>query len=75
MSLVNQVLKDLEQRHASQAQADDLGIDNLHYVPVAHPPAKKSIPWVMLASVLLTLGIGTVVVPIYILSGKSVPPL
>lgn len=60
MSLVNQVLKDLEQRHASQAQADDLGIDNLHYVPVTGPPAKKSMPWVMLASVLLTLGIGTV---------------
>lgn len=60
MSLVNQVLKDLEQRHASQAQADDLGVDNLHYVPVAHAPAKKSIPWVMLVSALLTLGIGTV---------------
>ena len=60
MSLVNQVLKDLEQRHASQAQAEDLGIDNLHHVPIAQVPVKKSKHWVILAGVLVTLGVCTV---------------
>ena len=57
MSLVNQVLKDLEQRHASQAQAADLGIDSLHHVPSAQVPGKKSRHWVVLASVLVALGV------------------
>ena len=60
MSLVNQVLKDLERRHGSQGQVEDLGIENLHHVPVAHVPVKKSNLWVIMAGVLVTLGICTV---------------
>ena len=60
MSLVNQVLKDLEQRHASQAQAEDLGIENLHHVPIAPVPGKKSKHWVILAGILVSLGVCTV---------------
>ena len=59
MSLVNQMLKDLEQRHAAQAQADALGIEDLHYIPMNHATEKKSRQWAILASVLVILGICT----------------
>lgn len=54
MSLVNQVLKDLERRHATQAQ--EVGIDDLHYAPVTPGPAKHNIKWLVFAGSLIVLG-------------------
>ena len=57
MSLVNQVLKDLEQRQATHIQ--EVEIDDLHYAPVAPAPAKRSFKWIISAVVLIVLGIFT----------------
>lgn len=59
MSLVNQVLKDLEQRHASQAQAEELGIEDLRYVPTGQASPKRSYKWAIFASLLIALGVMT----------------
>lgn len=57
MSLVNQVLKDLEQRQATHIQ--EVEIDDLHYAPVSPAPAKRNYKWMVFAGVLILLGVAT----------------
>lgn len=61
MSLINQVLKDLEQRHATEAQSAKAGLEDLQYVHEPAKPAPRSTPWIIFASILVGLGVLTVV--------------
>ncbi len=60
MSLINQVLKDLEQRHASEAQNAQAGLQDLKYVSSGKKPEPRSGMWILFCCILVGLGIATV---------------
>jgi len=59
MSLVNQVLKDLEQRHAAEMQSQEVDITDLHYASVAAPQKKRNYRWFISATLLIIAGVFT----------------